>query len=155
MKYESPQVPNEVHTSYEDQSTQNYVMGCYIPKKLMKQTYEIIEELNKNRHLIPNTFTLSFVKDMSKEEVFNLSKELSDYNIGRISFPYSSDDYLEICPMKTAEDYSTDYRILIYPPNKQTVELPIDIANMAKDGFKLVRFAYIGGSDLYAAKFIK
>lgn len=153
MKYESPKISNEVYASGK-QSTQNPMMGCFIPKGLMKQTYEIIEKLNKNKDCYHKSACLNNIEGISKEEIFNLSKELSDYNIGYICLP-DSGEYLIVYPMETAEDYIIEHRILIYSSDKRTEELPIDIANMAKDGFKLVKFTYVKGLERYAAKFIK
>lgn len=147
MKYESQQ-SNEVSTSTS--ATHPSPTIGFIPKGLMKLTYGVIENFNKKQQII-----YLDVKNMSKKDVFNLSKELSDYNIGCIVIPNTTGSYLSIRPMKCADDYSTDYRILIYSPKDIEVELPQDITSMAKEGFQLEKFAYVDENGVYAAKFIK
>ena len=147
MKYESQQ-SNEVSTSTS--ATHSSPTIGFIPKGLMKLTYEVIERFNEKQQEI-----YLEVKNMSKKDVFNLSKELSDYNIGCIVIPNTTGSYLTIRPMKYADDYSTDYRILIYSPKDREVEFPQDIISMAEEGFQLVKFAYVDEGGVYAAKFVK
>lgn len=150
MKYESPKSNNGVEFSPESSSNSKF---RFVPKGLSKRAYEVIETLNNQRNCVCPSANI-YIKDMTKEEVFAFSKELSDYNIGKVRFPYCTDN-LEVSLMKTADDYATVYRLLKYPLNYEAFELSEDISNMAKEGYKMVKYAYIPEGECYAAKFVK
>lgn len=123
----------------------------FIPKGLSKYAYSIVTKMTKY-----NGYNL-IIKDMTKEEVFNLSKEISDFNLGVISFPITSNKKhgITIYPMEDIEDYMTEIRLFKYSAQYEVSELCTDICNMSKDGYKLSNFRYIPNSDCYAALFSK
>lgn len=149
MKYESPQISRE-----SCESVLHCQMQGFVPKGLNEKTYKIISALRKSTS---NSFYPSAdfkINGLTKEEVFIISKELSDYNLGRIVFPYNT-NCLEVCPVEDPLDFATQYRILTYNIAKRDSELCKDIANMAEDGYQLVTFAYIPEANIYAGKFLK
>lgn len=150
MKYEGPKIINGVPPEQTSACFANYT---FVPKGLSRVVYDCLENFHKNRHWIPCTYSL-YIKDRTKEDLFNISKQLSDYNIGYIVFP-SCTDTLEVHPNETADAYATEFRLLKYSSEYEGTELNEDISRMTKEGWQMVKFGYIPEANAYVAKFHK
>ncbi len=149
MKYTSPKANSNIG-SYPEPSPRLSTGYSIIPKGLSKTAYEIIRELKTY-----GIYDLC-VKNMTKEELYNLSKEVSDFNLGKIDFPELNLQYgISIRPMQRTEDYTLETRWLKYPLNYKASELCEDISTMAKEGYHLAAFWGIYVDDCYVADFVK
>jgi hypothetical protein len=157
MKYESPDTAKSEITSDFSYSTPyrsshiSPVHG-FVPKGLSKHTYNIIAKVSRW-----GSYDLK-IGDMTKEELFKLSKEISDLNLGTINFPTTiADDTagITVYPIEDAEDYMDEFILFKYSMQYQASELCEDILNMSKEGYNLTRFGYIPDSKCYVAKFSK
>lgn len=155
MKYESPNSDVEAKVLATSSCSNNGLIASsgpgFIPKGLSKYAYSIITKMTKY-----NGYNL-IIKDMTKEEVFNLSREISDFNLGVISFPITNNKEhgITIYPIEDIEYYMIETRLLKYSAQYEVSELCTDICNMSEDGYKLSHFRYIPNSDCYAALFSK
>lgn len=156
MKYEAldNDITTETSETYSYSTPSSYstprLNPYLVPKGLSRLAYNIMTRATRH-----NGYDL-IIKDMTEEEVFNISKEISDFNLGVIKFPTLS--YLggiTIYPIEDVEDYMREVRLLKYSVQYETSELCEDISNMSKDGYKLSHFLYIPDSDCYAAQFRK
>ena len=157
MKYESPDATKSEITSDYPYSTPYHsshispVHG-FVPKGLSKHTYNIIAKISRW-----GSYDLK-IGNMTKEELFKLSKEISDFSLGTIRFPTTiADDTagITVYPIEDAEDYMDEFILFKYSIQYQASELCEDILNMSKEGYNLIRFGYIPDSKCYVAKFSK
>ncbi|MBL6517377.1 hypothetical protein [Leyella stercorea] len=157
MKYESPdtaksEITPDFSCSYSCQSSHISPRHGFVPKGLSKHTYNVIAKLSRW-----GSCDLK-IGDMTKEELFKLSKEISDLNLGTINFPATmADDTagITVYPIVDAEDYMYEFILFKYSIQYQASELCEDILNMSKEGYKLTRFGYIPDSKCYVARFSK
>lgn len=146
MKYNSPKINNTTE-SYSCPSPElEYV---HIPKGLSKEACKIMIGIRRNRY-----YELS-IENMTKEELFNLSKEISDFNIGLVYFPASSNGSITIGPIEETDNYALDARLFKYTLNYQISELCDDICTMSKENYRLEKFSYIPEGMCYVACFTK
>ena len=136
--------------SYTEPSSKLSTGYSIIPKGLSKKAYEIIRGIKMYGH-----YDLC-IKNMTKEELYNLSKEVSDFNLGKIEFPELNLKYgISIKPIQEIEDYVLETRWFKYPLEYKELELCEDISNMAKEGYKLTTFWGIYVDDCFVAVFTK
>ena len=129
MKYTSPKANSNIG-SYPEPSPKLSTGYSIIPKGLSKKAYEIIREIKMYGY-----YDLC-IKNMTREELYNLSKEVSDFNLGKIEFPELNLQYgISIKPIQEIEDYALETRWLKYPLKYKESELCEDISNMAKEGY--------------------
>ena len=87
MKYESSKTENFITTS-TTYSCPNY---AFIHNGLSDIIYKCRETFEMNKNSSHCYYDL-YIKSRTKEELFNISKELQDYNIEHITFSYISDE---------------------------------------------------------------
>ena len=148
MKYTSPKTNSNI-VSYPEPSPKLSTGYSIIPKGLSKKAYEIIREIKMYGY-----YELR-IKKMTREELYNLSKEVSDFNLGKIEFPEINGYSIFIKPIREIEDYALETRWLKYPLEYKESELCEDISNMAKEGYKLTTFWGIYVDDCFVAAFTK
>ena len=149
MKYTSPKANSNIG-SYPEPSPKLSTGYSIIPKGLSKKAYEIIREIKMYGYCD------LCIKNMTKEELYNLSKEVSDFNLGKIEFPELNLQYgISIKPIQEIEDYALETRWLKYPLKYKESELCEDISNMAKEGYKLTAFWGIYVDNCFVAAFTK
>ena len=148
MKYTSPKANSNIE-SYPEPSPKLSTGYSIIPKGLSKKAYEIIREIK-----MYGCYELR-IKKMTREELYNLSKEISDFNLGKIEFPEINGYSIFIKPIREIEDYALETRWLKYPLEYKESELCEDISNMAKEGYKLTTFWGIYVDDCFIAAFTK
>lgn len=148
MKYTSPETNSNIE-SYPEPSPKLSTGYSIIPKGLSKKAYEIIREIKMYGY-----YELR-IKKMTREELYNLSKEVSDFNLGKIEFPEINEYGIFIKPIQEIEDYGLETRWLKYPLKYKESELCDDISNMAKEGYQLTAFWNIYVDDCFVAAFTK
>ena len=148
MKYTSPKANSNIE-SYPEPSPKLSTGYSIIPKGLSKKAYEIIREIKMYGY-----YELR-IKKMTREELYNLSKEISDFNLGKIEFPEINGYSIFIKPIREIKDYALETRLLKYPLEYKESELCEDISNMAKEGYKLTAFWGIYVDNCFVAAFTK
>ena len=148
MKYTSPKANSNIG-SYPEPSPKLSTEYSIIPKGLSKKAYEIIREIKMYGY-----YKLRIEK-MTKEELYNLSKEVSDFNLGKIEFPEINGYGIFIKPIREIEDYALETRWFKYPLKYKESELCEDISNMVKEGYKLTAFCGIYVDNCFVAAFTK
>lgn len=128
-----------------------------IPKGLTPIIYDAVEWLSHTSY-----YPIYWGDNaLTRENIYEISKELSDNNIGRITFE-KGDTMHPICieKNKSSWDMKTQFRVIIYRNTEElTTTFIEDIQEMVKEGYLLSQFQNSYNEDrseyLYSAKFTK
>lgn len=165
MKYESPannSYGSTFYSSSENSNSEgsNSESSSYmpiIPKGLTPIIYDAIEYLSHTSY-----YPIYWGDNaLTRENIYKISKELSDNNIGRITFEKGNTMH-PICieKNKSSWDMKTQFRVIIYRNTEElTTTFIKDIQEMAKEEYLLSQFQNSYNEDrseyLYSAKFTK
>lgn len=160
MKYESPVSSSYDSTFYSSGGSGNSESSSYmpiIPKGLTSIIYDAIEWLSHTSY-----YPIYWGDNaLTRENIYKISKELSDNNIGRITFERGNTMH-PICieKNKSSWDMKTQFIVIIYRNTEElTTTFIEDIQEMAKKGYLLSQFQNSYNEDgseyLYSAKFTK
>lgn len=164
MKYESPASNSYSPTSYnsnenDNSENSNSSRNSYmpiIPKGLTPIIYDAIEWLSHASY-----YPIHWKSNiLTRETVYKISEELSNNNIGYITFKEGNTTHpMYIKKNRSAQDMKTQFRVIIYKSIKElTTTFIEDIQEMAKEEYLLFQFKNShneNGEYLYSAKFTK